>query len=175
VAGAELTVTPWMPSMGHGVFERPVVTERGGGLYSVGNIDLIMGGHWELRVQVKKDGLEDNATFDFPDVRSGEAHPMTGAPSASSLDLSATRFSAHKIFKVSFTSRLDPIVINRMHSWELKVETPQGLPVTGAARPRPSDRTRGYSGTRGREISRGRDEVQHAGVVGSEFPDKSEG
>jgi hypothetical protein len=132
VAGAELTVTPWMPSMGHGVFERPVVTERGGGLYSVGTIDLIMGGHWELRVQVKKDGLEDNATFDFPDVRSGEAHPMTGAPSASSLDLSATRFSAHKIFKVSFTSRLDPIVINRMHSWELKVETPQGLPVTGA-------------------------------------------
>jgi hypothetical protein len=132
VAGAEITVTPWMPSMGHGVFEKPVVTERGGGLYSVENVNLIMAGHWELRIVVKKDSLEDTATFDFPDVGSGDAHTIAGTPSASSLDLSSTRFSAHKIFKVSFTSKLDPIVIARMHSWELKIETPEGLPVTGA-------------------------------------------
>jgi hypothetical protein len=130
VSGAELTVTPWMPSMGHGVFEKPTVTERGGGVYTVGKVDLIMGGHWELKIRVKKDGLEDNATFDFPDVRGGHADATTGAPS--SLDLSTTRFSANKVFKVSFKSRLDPIVIDRMHSWELKVETPEGRPVTGA-------------------------------------------
>jgi hypothetical protein len=132
VVGADVTVTPWMPSMGHGVFEKPVVTERGGGVYSVTNVNLIMSGNWELRVSVKKDGQEDSAIFDFPDVKSGESHAMTGMPSASSLDLSTTRFSAHKIFKVSFTSRLEPIVIDRMHTWELKVETPDGIPVTGA-------------------------------------------
>jgi hypothetical protein len=32
--GAEITVTPWMPDMGHGVFEKPVVSEKGGGLGS---------------------------------------------------------------------------------------------------------------------------------------------
>jgi hypothetical protein len=130
VAGAELDVTPWMPSMGHGVFERPVVTERGGGVYTVGNIDLIMGGHWELKIRVRKDGQEDAATFDFPDIRDGHADATTGPPSK--LDLSTTRFSANKVFRVSFTSRLHPIAIDRMHSWELKVETPDGRPVTGA-------------------------------------------
>lgn len=132
VPGAELTVTPWMPSMGHGVFGKTTVKERGGGMYSVENVDLIMGGHWELKIRVKKGDLEDEATFDFPDVRGEEIHEMTGTPSAASLDLSTTRFSAHKVFKVSFKSKLDPIVIARMHRWELKVETPDGRPVTGA-------------------------------------------
>lgn len=132
VTGAELTVTPRLPSMGHGVFEKPAVMERGGGVYSVRSVDLMMGGHWQLNVLVKHNGLEDKATFDFPDVRGGHAHEMTGMPSPSNLDLSSTRLSAHKIFKVSFTSKLNPVVINRMHSWVLKVETPEGLPVTGA-------------------------------------------
>jgi hypothetical protein len=132
VAGAEITVVPWMPGMGHGVFEKPVVTERGGGVYSVGNISLIMGGHWELRFRVKKDALEDNVTFDFPDVKGKDEHAMQGMPAPSNLDLSETRLSADKIFRVSFASKLEPIVIDRMHSWELKVETPEGLPVTGA-------------------------------------------
>ncbi len=38
VMGAEVTVTPWMPAMGHGTMEKPVVTERGGGLYGVENV-----------------------------------------------------------------------------------------------------------------------------------------
>lgn len=132
VTGAELTVTPWMASMGHGVFKKPAVMERGGGVYSVDNIDIIMGGHWELKVRVKQNGLQDEATFDFPDVGGGGVQAITGTPSPSDLDLSSTRLSAHEIFKVSFTSKLDPVVINRMHSWELKVETPSGVPVTGA-------------------------------------------
>ncbi|MEJ2695837.1 MAG: FixH family protein [Candidatus Sulfobium sp.] len=130
VKGAELTVTPWMPSMGHGVVEKPVIMERGGGVYSVNNIDLVTGGHWELKIRIKSDGMEDNTIFDFPDIKGGHMHMTTGRPS--NLDLSRTRFSAHKIFKVSFTSRLDPVVINRLHSWELKVETPDGMPVNGA-------------------------------------------
>lgn len=36
-------------------------------------------------------------------------------------------------FRVSFTSRLQPIVINQIHSWVLHVETAEGEGVEGAA------------------------------------------
>ena len=35
-------------------------------------------------------------------------------------------------FRVSFTSHLEPIVINRIHSWVLHVETGDGTPVPDA-------------------------------------------
>ena len=69
VEGAEITFTPWMPEMGHGVFTDPVVAEKENGLYRIENIILVMGGHWELRFNIKKDGSEDNIVFDFPVVR----------------------------------------------------------------------------------------------------------
>jgi plastocyanin len=72
VEGAAVTVTPWMPEMGHGAFSAPVVTEKGGGLYSIDNIVMIMGGHWELRATIQKDGLDDRVVFDFPYIRSSE-------------------------------------------------------------------------------------------------------
>ena len=130
VTGAELSVTPRMSSMGHGVLEKPVIMERGGGVYSVDNVDLPTGGNWELKIRIKKHAMEDNTIFDFPDVKGNAVHAISGRPS--NLDLSSTRLSAHKIFKVSFTSKLAPVVINRMHSWELTVETADGMPVTGA-------------------------------------------
>jgi len=132
VAGAELAVTPLMPSLGHSVFEEPAIMERGGGIYSVSNINLIKGGHWELKIQVKKNSLEDSASFDLGDITGHNTETMTAMPLPSDLDLSTTRLSGHKVFKVSFTSKLDPIVINRMHEWQLKVETPDGQPVSGA-------------------------------------------
>lgn len=65
VEGAQLSVTPWMPTMGHGVWEKPVVRERGGGSYHVENVVIIMGGLWELRVAVRKGELEDRGVFGF--------------------------------------------------------------------------------------------------------------
>jgi hypothetical protein len=35
-------------------------------------------------------------------------------------------------YRVSFQSDLDPIVINRIHSWKVHVERPDGSPVDGA-------------------------------------------
>src|ERR1700690_4494930 len=55
IPGAAIKVAPWMPEMGHGVFEKPVVKERGGGTYSVENVILRMEGHWQLRLKIKKD------------------------------------------------------------------------------------------------------------------------
>lgn len=44
----------------------------------------------------------------------------------------ATWSSRDDEFRVSFTSRLQPIVINRIHSWVLHVETAGGEPVANA-------------------------------------------
>ena len=65
VEGAEITITPWMPLMGHGVWEKPVVTERGGGHYQVGNVVIIMSGLWELKVAVATGKKQDLAGFSF--------------------------------------------------------------------------------------------------------------
>jgi|GEM_PF-311226 len=63
VEGARLSVTPWMPTMGHGVWEKPVVKEAGGGNYHVDNVIIIMGGLWELKVALSKGAVEDGVVF----------------------------------------------------------------------------------------------------------------
>jgi protein SCO1/2 len=65
VEGADLSVTPWLPAMGHGVWDKPVVTELGAGKYSVKNIVTTMNGRWELRVVVKKGTHKDQLVFPF--------------------------------------------------------------------------------------------------------------
>lgn len=142
VVGADVTVTPWMPAMGHGVFEKPVITERGGGLYAVENIMLSMGGHWEVRIGIelkedRPDGIVhkgDSAVFEFPDIGegAGHEHKMMKAPARSDLDLSATRMSENGSFKVTYKSDLDPVPVNKIHGWTLKLETPDGKPVKDA-------------------------------------------
>lgn len=77
VEGAQLTVTPWMPSMGHGVWDKPVVKELGGGRYHVENVVIIMGGVWELKVALKKGEREDRAVFS---ATVAEAAPAQATP-----------------------------------------------------------------------------------------------
>jgi plastocyanin len=74
VTGAEITFTPWMPEMGHGSFEDPVIVERGKGIYTVENIVLVMGGHWEIRINVKKGEIEDKIVFNFPYIRTTDEY-----------------------------------------------------------------------------------------------------
>jgi hypothetical protein len=47
--GLDLSIVPWMPSMGHGTSVVPVVTAAGNGKYVVTQLVLFMAGHWELR------------------------------------------------------------------------------------------------------------------------------
>ena len=133
VAQADLTVTPWMPSMGHGVMEKPVITERGGGLYSVDNVIFSMTGHWQLKVKVSKDGKEDSAVFDFQEIKTmGHEHSMMNAPPPNDLDYSTMKMTAKNQFNVMYTSTSGHIRINRIHSWELTVKDADGQPVNGA-------------------------------------------
>jgi protein SCO1 len=75
VEGARLSVTPWLQEKNHGVWEKPVVTERGGGSYHVENVAIALAGRWNLRVSVKKDALEDRAVFSFTVARAEELAP----------------------------------------------------------------------------------------------------
>jgi len=75
VAGAEIKVTPWLPAMGQGVWDKPLVTERGAGKYHVENIVTTLTGRWELKVEVKKDAQKDQAVFAFEVTGKG---PATG-------------------------------------------------------------------------------------------------
>jgi hypothetical protein len=127
-----------MPEMGHGVFTAPIITERGGGLYRVEDVTLVMGGLWEIRIEISKDKIKDTVVFDFPDVKAetGHAHRhdqkmvITKAPA--DLDVSTSSLSSNKIFNVSYTSDHEPSPVNRIHSWTLHVQTADGKPVTGA-------------------------------------------
>ncbi len=133
VAQAELTVTPWMPSMGHGVMGKPVVTERGGGLYSVDNVIFSMVGHWQLQVKVAKDGKEDSAVFDFPEVKAmGHEHTMMHAPPPKDLDYTTMKKTANDAFSVMYKSIGGQIRTNRIHSWELTIKDAAGTEVNNA-------------------------------------------
>jgi len=137
VIGAVVTVTPWMPEMGHGVFEKPVVRERGGGLYSVEDVILIMGGRWDLRMNIRAGGVEDTVTFDFRDVKSAEAgshdeHTMAYSSAPADIDTAAVRVSAKKLFRASYKSETLPIPVGRILSLKLRVETLDGTPLKDA-------------------------------------------
>ncbi len=51
VDGLSITMTPWMPAMGHGASVTPAVTALGGGRYVFTNVSLFMPGEWQLRTQ----------------------------------------------------------------------------------------------------------------------------
>ncbi len=133
VAGAAVSIVPWMPSMGHGVMTKPTVTERGGGLYSINDVVLSMTGHWQLKIEIVKDAVTDNVTFEFPEVKAmGHEHAAMHAPPPSNLDLSTTQVSEKDHFTVSYKSVRDPIMINKIHSWSLDVKGSDGKPVDNA-------------------------------------------
>jgi hypothetical protein len=63
---------------------------------------------------------------------SSPASSTTSASAPANLDFSTTRLSEAGRYRVSFTSELNPIAINRLHTWTLHVETPDGAPVENA-------------------------------------------
>ncbi len=51
VDGLTVTMTPWMPAMGHGADTTPAVTPLGQGRYVLTGLSLFMAGEWQLRTQ----------------------------------------------------------------------------------------------------------------------------
>lgn len=48
------------------------------------------------------------------------------------LDLSTTRFSEQGLYSSTIRPDLDPILVNKLHSWTLHVATADGQPIEGA-------------------------------------------
>jgi hypothetical protein len=132
VPGAEITLAPWMPDMGHGVSEEPKVTERGGGVYSAENIIFSMTGRWELTVKVKKGDLADTVVFSFPEITAMGHDMKMKAPETEELDVSTTVLSEGGSFRVSYAADGKDVPLNAIHSWTVEVQTADGDPVTGA-------------------------------------------
>jgi hypothetical protein len=51
VDGLSITMTPWMPAMGHGADTIPALTPLGQGRYVFTEVGLFMPGEWQLRTQ----------------------------------------------------------------------------------------------------------------------------
>lgn len=66
LTGATISVTPSMPSHGHGSNAEPVVVEEGGGVYHVDNVVLQMMGIWQFDIVVETpESGADLARFSF--------------------------------------------------------------------------------------------------------------
>jgi hypothetical protein len=65
VPGAELVVTPWMPTMGHGTPVTPTVETLGGGDYRVSHLDYTMPGSWEVRIELTDGAVTDQFALDL--------------------------------------------------------------------------------------------------------------
>lgn len=50
----------------------------------------------------------------------------------SGLDLSLDRPTAHDAYRVAIKSLADPIAINKMHAWEIRLRSPSGEAISGA-------------------------------------------
>lgn len=132
VSGASITVTPWMPSMGHGVMEKPIVNEKGGGLYNVKNVIFSMTGDWELRLEIASGSTTDSVKIPLPPVGAmGHTRTMK-APDPAEIDTSMEKTSMKGQFTVSYKSDVHPLPVNRLLSWNLNVRTADGQPVKNA-------------------------------------------
>jgi hypothetical protein len=57
---------------------------------------------------------------------------MMNSSAPSDLNQATERLTDDELFRVSFSSELEPVAINQMHSWTLTVETADGQPVENA-------------------------------------------
>ena len=102
-------------------------------------VDLMMEGQWELKINISAGGVEDTASFAFPDVKppaipAGRHHMQvdTGKASLSDLDYATSRNSTAGNFSLSYTPMSAKIPLNRIHSWNLNLSEMNGKPVNGA-------------------------------------------
>ena len=68
IEGEQISLVPFMPTMGHGTDVVPQLQELGRGLYLFTNVNLFMPGEWQLRFQFAGP-VSDSASPDIPDVR----------------------------------------------------------------------------------------------------------
>ncbi len=143
VVSASINVIAWMPDHNHGVMTMPIFKERGAGLYTVENLDIIMEGRWELRFKIESEYGNDQVFFSFADVMKENPighqgqHMETddkndGMTAPKGTNLSGETVSLRGKINASYKTMLNPIPINRIHAWHLTLTDLFGKPVNGA-------------------------------------------
>jgi hypothetical protein len=146
VTGAKITITPWMPDMGHGVPQAPEIIERGGGRYTAEQVNASMPGLWELRFTIDASSGTDTAVFGFPDVIMREGMDMEGMDHSHGMEgmsgegmgakegvnYSHTLTSEKGLFTVSYEPQYKDIPVGKIHQWQLDIADKDGNPVEGA-------------------------------------------
>ena len=64
VDGLTVSVTPWMPAIGHGQSALVTVTPKGKGVYAVAPLAFFMAGEWELVTKIEGP-MSDSANPSF--------------------------------------------------------------------------------------------------------------
>jgi len=126
VEGARITVTPWLPEKNHGVWEKPTVTERGGGRYRVDNVAIALAGRWDLQVKVKKEAQEDQALFSFTVRGKQAAAPVKNEKPKGNYKRSVHRYNVPNVtllnqegHKVNIRSLVDsgkPVIVDFIYT-----------------------------------------------------------
>jgi len=65
VPGATVTVSPWMPMMGHGSNEDAVITDEGAGTYIATPVTFTMAGKWEVTVTAEAGTATGEQVFTY--------------------------------------------------------------------------------------------------------------
>jgi len=80
VENAELTVMPEDRGTGPDRSDGPVITEKGGGFYHIDNLVPGGAGLREVKIGIKKEGVEDMVVFDVPEEKADEAGEGASTP-----------------------------------------------------------------------------------------------
>jgi hypothetical protein len=68
VKGVDLTFSYKNLETGEKAPDKPVIDDKGNGLYIISGLDLEKEGRWELGISLKKDDVEDRVSFILPDA-----------------------------------------------------------------------------------------------------------
>lgn len=63
VTGAEVEVVPFMPAHGHGTSPVTVISSAESAQHQLNEINLFMAGLWEVRITIRKDGMDDRVVW----------------------------------------------------------------------------------------------------------------
>lgn len=134
VAQAVVSVAQSMDMPGHSNMPISTIIERGGGLYTVDNLNLPMAGQWNLLVKINKNGVMGETTFPITVHNKGESAGMNEHSNLdpTTLNVSTTVHSLNNLFEVSYHPMVQKITLNTMHAWKVTVKNQAGMPVTGA-------------------------------------------
>ena len=114
------------PHTGKPMQTRPHVTGRGSGDYLIEGVKLQMTGMWRISFDIAAAQGRDTLSYDLGVDDVGEA----------ALDVklfpTVVRRSERGLYRTTISRAVDPVPINQIHEWYLRVETAAGKPVEGA-------------------------------------------